>query len=528
MIAKQVSMRSQRKSSYIDLVRYMCDPQSKQERVGTVTITNCHSLDVEDAVLEVTATQSRNVRCASDKTYHLILSFRAGEEPDTATLSQVEERICAGLGYAEHQRISTVHHDTDNIHIHLAINKIHPTKLTLHTPFNDYKTLNTLCQTLEEALHLERDNHESQQRARSGRAADMEHAGGVESLIGWVQRGCLEQIQHADSWKALHQVMQDNGLSLHLRGNGLVISDRQSTTIKASSVSRDISKTKLEQRLGPFLPCNTAQKEPPQHSYQARPMASRMDTSALYKRFQSEQKDNVAIRTQALKRAREQRDQLISRAKRKGVLKRAAVKLSSADYLTKKALYSLISKTLMGQVQQAGVQHQLDRQRLTERHKQRSWHEWLQHQATQGNHDALQALRARDAARGLKGNTFTGTTVIDAGPLSELLPDSITKQGTLIYRMANACIRDDGKALQISKDASTDAIAVALTISMQRYGQKLSVSGNSEFRKQVAELAAEHRLPIQFNDPVLEKQRLAILVENQQQSKRSRPKGIHR
>ena len=528
MIAKHVSMRSQRKSSYVDLVRYMCDPQSKQERVGTVTITNCHSLDVEDAVLEVAATQSRNVRCASDKTYHLILSFRAGEEPDAATLRQVEVRICAGLGYAEHQRISAVHHDTDNIHIHLAINKIHPSKLTLHAPFHDYKTLNALCQTLEEELHLEHDNHESQQRARSNRAADMEHAGGLESLTGWIQRGCLAKIQHADSWKALHQVMHENGLAVHLRGNGLVISDHHGTIIKASSVSRDISKTKLEQRLGPFRPCSTAQTEPPQQSYQPRPMRSRMDTNALYANFQSEQKDIVAIRAAALQRAQKQRDQLINSAKRNGVLKRAAVKLSGADYLTKKALYALTSKTLIKQIEQARTQYQLDRQQLTGRHKQRNWHEWLQYKAAQGNHDALQALRARDGAQGLKGNTFAGTTVTDAVPLNGLIPDSITKQGTLIYRMANACIRDDGKALQISKTANTDALEVALTVAMQRYGKKLSVNGTPDFKTQVAELAAKRLLPVQFNDPALEKKRLALLLENHQQNRKSRSSGLHR
>ena len=55
MIAKHVAMRSLRKSSFSDLVRYMCDPQDKRERVGHVQVSNCFSLEVEDAILEVTA-----------------------------------------------------------------------------------------------------------------------------------------------------------------------------------------------------------------------------------------------------------------------------------------------------------------------------------------------------------------------------------------------------------------------------------------------------------------------------------------
>jgi hypothetical protein len=40
------------------------------------------------------------------------------------------------LGYTEDQRVSVVRHDIDNVHVHVAINKIHPQKLTCtsHAP----------------------------------------------------------------------------------------------------------------------------------------------------------------------------------------------------------------------------------------------------------------------------------------------------------------------------------------------------------------------------------------------------------
>jgi hypothetical protein len=50
--------------------------------------------------------------------------------------------------------VSVVHHDTDNVHIHVAINKIHPTTLTLHNPGYDYKTRSKLCAILEHELVL--------------------------------------------------------------------------------------------------------------------------------------------------------------------------------------------------------------------------------------------------------------------------------------------------------------------------------------------------------------------------------------
>ena len=69
-------MQSLRKSDFAGLVKYITDTQSKNERVGHIAVTNCHSDRVE--ITEVLNTQAQNTRAVSDKTYHLIVSFRAG------------------------------------------------------------------------------------------------------------------------------------------------------------------------------------------------------------------------------------------------------------------------------------------------------------------------------------------------------------------------------------------------------------------------------------------------------------------
>ena len=81
MIARRIPMRNASKSRVVRLAKYLEDKKSSS-RVQDVTITGCYSPDVEGAALEMMAVQAENRQAKSDKTYHLIISFREGERPD--------------------------------------------------------------------------------------------------------------------------------------------------------------------------------------------------------------------------------------------------------------------------------------------------------------------------------------------------------------------------------------------------------------------------------------------------------------
>lgn len=76
MIAKHIPINSVRKSNFATLVNYICDPQSKTERIGLVRAVNCYSDRPDCVIAEVLNTQQMNQRATSDKTYHLVVSFR--------------------------------------------------------------------------------------------------------------------------------------------------------------------------------------------------------------------------------------------------------------------------------------------------------------------------------------------------------------------------------------------------------------------------------------------------------------------
>lgn len=254
MIIRHIPMKSARLSSFSSLVKYIVDEQNKQERVGKVRISNCNSIDPTWAIQEVLATQARNQRAKGDKTYHLLISFAPGENPPEDILKAIEERVVSSIGFNEHQRISAIHHDTDNLHIHVAVNKIHPKSFNMIEPYKAYRAFAEVASTLEIEYGLKITNHRTRKSRAENLADDMEHHAGIESLINWMKRNCWENLEAADNWDEFHKILAVHDLEIRIKANGFVFCNKDGLIIKASSVSRGFSKKNLECRLGQFLP----------------------------------------------------------------------------------------------------------------------------------------------------------------------------------------------------------------------------------------------------------------------------------
>jgi hypothetical protein len=511
MIAKHIPMRAKKQSDYAGLVQYLLGPQEKNERVGQVTVTNCQSMDAMVAAIEVLNTQSMNQRATGEKTYHSILSFRAGEQPDATTLREIETRVCAALGYAEHQRVSVVHHDTDNLHVHLAINKIHPVRHTMHTPYNDHITLGKVCQQLEHEYGLQSDNHAGKKRAGENKANDMQHHAGVESLLGWIKRECWEEIQAAGSWKELHAVLAANGLQLRERGNGLVITSDDGTTVKASSLDRNFSKGKLEQRYGSFeADTEQAGEVPATKRYERKPVDFAEDTSVLYALYKAvhEQQDHGEGRKCELAASRDRKNMLIADAKRNAKLKRTAIKLLRLGPLTKKLLFAAASRTLLAKIGEAHQQHAAERRRIQQKYRRLTWADWLRAEAQRGNEEALATLRSRKGAGAEGKNTLGGQRHHDQSMDGT---DSVTKHGTVIICAGTTVLRDYGMRLTVTRGGDQAGMRTALKVAVDRYGKCLRVDGTAEFREQIVHAAVAARLNVTFDDAALEARRNELI-----------------
>ena len=510
MIAKHVPAKGTAKSSFSKLVKYMIAPLAKNERVGTVTVTNCQSDDAKMAILEVLNTQSQNTRAKGDKTYHLIISFRAGEEPDAAVLKAIEDRICVVLGYDGHQRVSAVHHDTDHLHVHIAINKIHPTRYRLHEPFNAYFALGRTCTEMEAEFGLESDNHVASKSPGENLAADMEHNTKVDSLIGWIRRECAGSLREARSWADLHAVLNENGLSIKQRGNGMVIAADNGVVIKASSVGREFSQAALEARLGNFVEApSTLAGSSTRKNYAKQPTPTNVDTSELFLRYTRFLEQRVNSRRSDYAAVLEIKRRHIDSAKRSARLKRIAAKTLTEPGIARKVLYGAIHKSLLDELDAIHRDCRMQRQEISKKARRLSWVDWLRAEAQGGDTDALGALRNRDPSKGGKGFASSERQRSSEAGSSK---DGVTRNGTVIYTVGQCAIRDDGQRLQVSRGSDQVGLEAAIRMAVERYGGLISVNGSTAFKEQIAAAAAAAKLEVCFDDQALELRRQQLIA----------------
>ncbi len=535
MIIRHIPMKKTRLSSFSGLVKYLCNQQNKQERVGKVRLSNCNSIDPIWAVQEVLATQAKNQRATGDKTYHMLISFAPGENPSAQILQEIEDTVASSIGFKEHQRISVVHHDTDNLHIHVAINKIHPQTFNMIEPFRAYKIFAEVASKLEIELGLQITNHQTRKNHSENLADDMEHHSGIESLINWMKRYCKEKIEAASSWKEIHSILAEHGLIIRIKANGFVFCNVQGLTVKASSISRIFAKKNLESKLGSFVPSYPEDDGTASNVYHYEPLNKKVLGTNLYAKYQHEKSHNKSFVSDKLKKLREARTKLIEKAKKRGRIKRAALKLMNLSKVQKKYLYQHINKTLLNEIENIRKNYAKERSQLLDSYQNKTWADWLKQKAQDGDQNALMAMRYRNR-KNKHDYTISGAGPSFSSSLNFGQIDSVTKEGTEIYKKDNSVIRDNGKEIIISKGGSIPALKRALEMTRQRYGDCICVNGSPLFKKIILQIVIQYQMPITFADLDLENQRQKLNFEQEKshdqpranrQSYRGRTSGGH-
>ncbi len=202
---------------------------------------------------------------------HWILSWQENEQPTHEQVDETVSLFLRGMGLAEHQTIYALHKNTGNYHLHIVVNRTHPYTQKVVQPHRGFD-IEAAHKIIAEIEHKQgwapQDNaryrvneqgyvvknlrHRAQVKPKP-KAEDFENATGEKSAQRIAQERGHAVIQNATCWEELHAGLDAVGLRFSRKGSGAVIFVGD-TAVKASSVDRNFSMSRLCKRLGEFKP----------------------------------------------------------------------------------------------------------------------------------------------------------------------------------------------------------------------------------------------------------------------------------
>ncbi|MDF9435895.1 TraI/MobA(P) family conjugative relaxase [Chromohalobacter israelensis] len=290
MIANVCDRRRDGKSSFRTLKEYLTDRLRSDElgaedqemlkpdgtviaQLSTGVSVEHNGFDLDTLVQEFESVVAMKPR-VEDPIYHFVISWAEGDDPGDETMFSCAREAVERLGFGGHQYLSAIHRDTDNPHVHVAVNRVNPDTYKVKNPYNDFYTLGQLMTELEDRYGWA----STPQGGPDGKLAQRADAHGDLTFEAWckthvvpVLKPLLEQ---SAAWAEIHQAIDALDVELVEHGQGLVFRTASDTgtavAIKASAVHERFSKTRLERVLGAF---EAAPKKPQDRRYPEDPQA---------------------------------------------------------------------------------------------------------------------------------------------------------------------------------------------------------------------------------------------------------------
>ncbi len=278
-----------KEQKFEDILNYTTSQQDRGRKVEKCIAVRTHGvLDIATATIEMNAVAAKNTRCKAPA-FHFILTWPEHEYPAPDAIFDAAEHAIKALGLAEHQHVLAVHVDTDNIHCHIAVNRIHPKTFKSHNIEWAKKTLHLAARQSELKHNWTHDNGiYSVETSPSGQnsiilnenlsnsvSSGLGHAHGEhskkyvlppwhnpESLESWIKTDVSRDLKKAlpklQDWNALHGWLSKRKITLtDSGGGGMRIYATSPETgdvldLPVSKVLRLLKRADLEARWGKF------------------------------------------------------------------------------------------------------------------------------------------------------------------------------------------------------------------------------------------------------------------------------------
>lgn len=284
-------------NQFNDMLDYATSPIDKETKGEKCIAIRTHGVNgLATACAEMNAVASQNTRC-EDPVYHIILSWPEHEKPAPESIFDAAEHALLALGLAEHQYVVAVHGNTDNMHCHISVNRVHP--ITFKSRHIEWatKTLHMAARQSEIKHGWTHDNGiyvvEVDGHGKKRIVLNKEHAETVsmleprvhqdlgreevlpswhdpDSLESWLKTNVAKALKRdlpaLTGWVALHAWLSKYGITLtDSGGSGMRLQATSYETgevldLAASKGLRLLKRSELEKRWGKFanstpVPC---------------------------------------------------------------------------------------------------------------------------------------------------------------------------------------------------------------------------------------------------------------------------------
>lgn len=495
MIIKKSVMKANDKSSYTRLAKYIIEEQTK-EKIRNIAMWTSSDYDNDDMDLflkDVRAVQDSNTISKDDKTYHLIVSFKE-DEIDINKLKEIEKEIVTAMGFEEHQRLCVVHNDTDNLHLHIAINKINPETNKIYTPYRDYQKLNDIAAAIEIKYDLQKDNHIKNERPYS-KAVDIEKSSYLQSMQEYIKNIDLENVL---SWEDFHSKLNEAGIIYQKKGAGAVfMNEEKNIFVKASSVDRKYSIVKLEECFGKYQPYKYDNSKA-KVKYDKKPLKDN-GLYEDYKYFNEKRKNDIKDSIEKLddEYNKKLETELYNIKKIMNM-----TLLSNASYMEKVIINKVFNNMMSDRKESLCKEKQQKKIKIYKDNPYLRFNEYVKKEALNNNLKAIDFIN----------NQIAKENYILADFSSQLdTAVKVTKNGTFITDN-NIRLRKDSINIRSCKEYP---ILKNLEYYQNIYPDKLlKIKGSKEFKEQVIKVIAKYNMPIKLNDELANDKINRIKLEN--------------
>jgi hypothetical protein len=527
MIVKKVPAKKATKSSYKALANYILDKSNDMEKVESYWFTNCSYTEIDHNVLEIENMQQLNQRAKQDKTYHLIVSFDETENPSEEVLQDIEEELLKSIGLEDCQRLSVVHGNTNNKHIHIAINLIDPHTLKYTNTSFDKLTLQRRAAELEKKHNLVITNHvKKTPEEKASELDDKTIHTGMINFKDWVKETVTEDIKKIiandkSTWKDLYECLAKYDLELREHGNGYVISSKsQKLFIKASDVHRELSKGKLNKRYGEInkeILKATIEETTPISKFGEKTILK----SSLWDEYREKEKQKDQDKRLALINEKKDRLKVIDLINKKWQLQRdKTMKNKSISRLEKQKIYKMIKESKTKEIEAARDRFKEQRNNAYTDYKKISFKDFLINKALEGDQDALKSIRKQKTSINPSDNTLSAVDKKENNQIFTFGNKMVNKDGSITYNIdEKSKVIDKGDHLKVSiNNNKSNEILTTLKMAIAKYGNELDITGTESFKREVLKAVKEHNLDVSFSDKSMQQvnQAQRESIENEQ------------